>query len=280
VIVGGAALVVLALLAAMVGGEGEQQVALGNDGASAQDDPTRVERGNESVTPTSTSATSTPTSTAGDPTITTELKPVDGGDVPVSVGVSETGDQVGDPAAPPSTTTTTLCLNSYDAACGSFRWTRAVGPNQPMVATIELVTEHPVVDERVYFRLRASDPDATPVSASAWLNTPAQGSHWLVPGNCGGSGSYEAFGPWTPPEPTGGSIERVDTVLPHTPGVYRVFGCFRSSSWPVVPPEESDFAVEHACPGDGETWMGGRWWCYDPYRDFVSPYIDITVYAE
>jgi hypothetical protein len=148
-----------------------------------------------------------------------------------------------------------------------------------MVATIEVLTQHPVAGERVYLRLRATDPDATPFWPSAWLGVPSDQDS-MMPFNCWGNGTFEGFGPWVPPAPRGGSVELTQDVLPHEPGTYRVYGCFNSMSWVRPPHGDGELAVQHFCPGDGRTLAFEGWVCRDPYRDFASPYVDIVVAPE
>lgn len=65
-----------------------------------------------------------------------------------------------------TTTTTLLCRNSRDPACGPFVWDPPPGPNQPLTVTIAVSPEAPRAGETVTFRVVLDDPDGDSLRAS------------------------------------------------------------------------------------------------------------------
>src|SRR5207302_4809101 len=69
---------------------------------------------------------------------------------------------------PPATTTTAAlqvapartCRDSYDPACGPFRWDPDPGPNQPLTVTVTPQSQQGKVGQAVNFHVVADDPDA------------------------------------------------------------------------------------------------------------------------
>jgi len=178
---------------------------------------------------------------------------------------------------PPPTTTTTVCVDSFDPGCGPFRWSSPPGANRPMVASIELLTEHPVAGGTMSFRVRASDPDAIPLETGLWL-AGANEDPGIAAGNCSWHGVYEGYGPWAPPTPQGGSFDVVTSRLaPREAGTYRVYACITSTSWPRYADSASDQEVQSWCPGDPSSQGFEGFTCRDPYGDFAAPYVTIVV---
>jgi hypothetical protein len=64
-----------------------------------------------------------------------------------------------------TTTTTLLCRNSRDPACGPFVWDPPPGPNQPLTVTIAVSPEAPRAGETVTFRVVLDDPDGDSLRA-------------------------------------------------------------------------------------------------------------------
>jgi hypothetical protein len=250
--------VVVALVVASVTGVRPTELATAGtdvDAVAAIDEPPHGPAGSSATTiePGSTTTTS---AVSGDP-------------------VDETTTSTTSPDTLPPTTTTTVCADSFDAACGDFSWTRPPGPNQPMTASIELLTENPVVGEPIYFRLRASDPDATPLPIGS-LSLRHVGEPW---GDeiCYPHGADEGFGPWTPPAPRPGSTDEDTWRLVREPGTYWIYGCFSSISWEPHAPFGGAASATQWCPGDGVTVAFEGWRCTDPYGDFVTPHVEIVV---
>ena len=257
-VLGSISLVSALLVADRGGGDDEMAVAVGSSGTMSVPDE-RLDRAVDGDEPTST------TSTAPGETTSTSA---------VEVGGSIVGDD-GSVRAPdePDPTTTTVCLDSFDPGCGAFRWTAAPQPNQPMTASIELLTPNPVVGEKVYFRIKASDPDAVPLSTGVWGPGDPDGPG-LTFGNCYPHGVREGFGPWAPPAPRPGSFDEESFRPFLEPGTYRVYACISSISWPIY---ESGDDSETWCPGDPSSWAFEGFTCRDPYGSFATPFVDVVV---
>ncbi len=227
------------------------------------DDVVRIRPDTSSTSVADTAATDAPPTTAASTGAT--------GTGHDAAGAVDDSPAPGGPHEVPATTTTTVCVDSFEPGCGSFRWAAPVGPNRPLTATIELLTESPVAGEDIEFRVVASDPDATPRHPGVWFGIPG-GQDSVQPFNCWGYGAFEGFGPWQPPAPRGGSIDT--TVVSRTPqtGNVRVYLCLNSHSL-VRSPGSGDYS----CSGDGRTHVANLWMCRDPYGSFASPYVDIVV---
>lgn len=126
-------------------------------------------------------------------------------------------------SAPKASPPTSACRNSYDQACGPFRWDPDPGPNQPASGQVTPSSQTVRVGDTVTFRLTASDPDAAPLSVCR--ADFGQGEQGFVcdprpkmdPNFC-----KAQYGPWTPPAKQPGNL---DTVEQHTyaqPGTYNV----------------------------------------------------------
>lgn len=146
-------------------------------------------------------------------------------------------------ASPRRTTTTLVCRNSTNPACGPFRWDPDPGPNAPMTASLTYEPAHPHVGEPVYFRPDFEDPDASYVwgGCSDFGDGPHEpqyscldGSRWdgTQPDYC----APNRYGPWTPPprESTraryGPPPERGAPYYYQHPGTYVVRFTARSDS--------------------------------------------------
>ena len=105
---------------------------------------------------------------------------------------------------PPTTAPAPTCRNSTDPACGAFRWDPEPAPNAALSIGFVDPTTTAAVGEEVVFNVVWSDADAT----LTYDNFSAEGV------GLGRACTQEArFGPWTPPEPAGGSG---DLVYRHT----------------------------------------------------------------
>jgi hypothetical protein len=247
-------------------GDGRSEIATvpGDDARDEAPGTMAMDERSTSSTPTGPTATA-----ATDPT--GELAPT----VPEETTASTT---TTDGSATDPTTSTTVCADSFDPACGTFRWSSAVRANQPMTASIELLTPNPVAGELFEVRIVASDPDATPDwrLAGGWFS-PAGAEDDLSPANCSFHGTETAYGPSTPPEPRPGRLDRVYQLRTHDPGTYWVTACIPSMSW-VVPVEDAGaHAWTHWCPGDGRVTAFEGSLCRDPYADFATPHIEVIV---
>jgi hypothetical protein len=222
-----------------------------------------------------TPSTATTISAPTDPIETTSTDLVSGL-LPAAADPASTTSTDGSPAH--QTTTTTVCADSFDPGCGAFRWSSAVRANQPMTASIELLTPNPVAGELFEVRIVASDPDATPDwrLAGGWFS-PAGAEEDLSPANCAFHGTETAYGSWTPPEPRPGRLDRVYQLRTHDPGTYWVTACIPSMSWEVPLADAGAHAWTHWCPGDGLVTAFEGSLCRDPYADFATPHIEVIV---
>ena len=264
--------VAMGVLALLVSWNGHDEPSVDEDTASSPLDVDAEKNGVALDDATSTSGDTASTSTtisASDAETTTSVS-----------GHPDPGpDESPSPAPAPTTSgpTTTICANSFDPDCGPFRWNKAVGTNHPVEVSIELLTDDPVVGELIEFRVRVSDPDATPIGVGSPWKGPVGHDHQLTPGNCYWHGVDEGFGPWTPPTPRPGSVDTVTGSRVLEPGTVRFTFCIATMSWERYPGGASDEEVHTWCPGDPNTLGFEGFTCRDPYGSFGAPYIDVVV---
>ena len=187
---------------------------LPDGGRSAEEVSTASVDGDERPTTTAEPrrpAASTTVTTTAAPHPPTTVVEVDGGEAvlipPTSV--------VRPPRPTPTTvppTTVPACRNSFDSACGEFRWDPDPGPNAPLnVAFVNAADTIPAGD--YVFRASWSDEDASMTYADF-----AHDDEPLLGQAC----TAEArFGPWTPPPRAGGSGE-VSEMFTLTPGEHTI----------------------------------------------------------
>jgi hypothetical protein len=146
--------------------------------------------------PASSTSTITTTTTTRPPTITTTTRP--------------------------RPTTTPICGNSQDPACGPFRWDPQPPPNQPLTVSVTVSPVPAVAGEVVSFHVVAEDPDGQITGQTVEY------------GDGSGEGADSqpqcaaAHGPWSPPA---GTPDRVERTYQHTyarPGSYTVVFRYRS----------------------------------------------------
>ena len=96
----------------------------------------------------------------------------------------------------PSTaaTTTTICRNSLDAACGPLVWEPPAGVNRPLVVSITASPSTPRAGERVTFRVVGDDPDS---AISEYCHGFSYGDD-SISGACTAAACPPQYGPWTP----------------------------------------------------------------------------------
>jgi hypothetical protein len=182
------------------------------------------------------------------------------------------------PPAPPP-----VCRNSFNPACGAFRWDPAPAGNRPMV--VELLqakssAEQPpppdggapaaapetlTAGQRSWFSWRGTDPDALP---NCWRIDWGDGTFDDACAAVGESLDPErtrcqrqAFGPWTP---RNGFVRPFATTVQHTyagPGAFRV----------VIQAASFVYPWEEGFPGMGD----GR--CLDPYRSVGALTFNVAV---
>lgn len=114
---------------------------------------------------------------------------------------------------PPSSVPITPCRNSYDSACGDFRWDPEPGPNGPITAAFVDAPATAIVGEQVTFTVAWTDPDAELAY-----------DHFSPDGvGMGQACTMEMrFGPWTPPDPVADGGELSYTHAFDAPGTYVV----------------------------------------------------------
>ena len=160
---------------------------------------TSVERRDVDPGPSTTAA---PTETLP-PTTVVE---VDGGEAVLIPPTSVVRPPRPTPTTVPPTTVPT-CRNSFDAACGEFRWDPDPGPNAPLNVAF-LNASEPIPAGDYTFEVSWADDDA----ALAYSDFALDGDPLL-----GQACTQEArFGPWTPPARAGGSgvISETFTLTP------------------------------------------------------------------
>lgn len=139
-----------------------------------------------------------------------------------------------DPKASPKESpapTDPKCLNSFDPACGEFRWASQPAKDTPMSVTVTAPATVEVGTD-VSFAVRLSDPDAK-IWRDAYKLDFGDGTRIYGPAD---KSCKKAYGPWTVP-PRGG--DAYETVYHHTfttPGTYKAWMKFlsidRRDVWP------------------------------------------------
>lgn len=163
------------------------------------------------IAPTSTSSVARPTATVTPPTT-------------VRATSSPTSRP---PATTSSTATTRPCRNSFEPACGPFRWDPPLPPNQPMSVKLSYLPTAPKAGETVTFYVTVDDPDGSMLldrdgMANDYGDTaPERGPTAHV--DC-----FERFGPWTPEAPTPVHADLTFRHVYATAGTYTVSLPFKS----------------------------------------------------
>lgn len=147
---------------------------------------------------------------------------------------------------PATTTTTTLvCRNSYNPACGPFRWDPMPTIDKPTVSI-----KYSANGLDVTFTVTISDPDTT-VNSCGQISF-GDGGGGCSPGSgiTNGPACLTRYGPWDPP------AKKPDSVTMRYPHHYIKAGQYTVSAQYTV--------------GDG---------CYDPYQGLATGSITVTVNA-
>lgn len=145
-----------------------------------------------------------------------------------------------------TTTTALVCHDSYNPACGSFRWSPAPAPASPVSVNIAY-SPNPVAGQEVTFTVTYSDPNAVVVTSCPSMLD--YGDFSLSQGcSVDTSCPQTRYGPWNPPgkNPSSGTVQYRHTYT--NPGSYT-------------------FSVKYPA-GTG---------CYDPYAAVLSGTVTITV---
>jgi len=205
--------VAVALIAAVVGvlsGGGGDKSVRATGAATAGTTTTAVDDGAVSpelgvpmpTVPPASSTTTQPPSVLGTsftqvPTTTT---PKAGGKAAPRTGTPPTT------AAP----TTSGCHDSYDQACGAFRWDPAPAQDQPEQVSITPSATTVRVGENVDFTVNISDPDNNHFVECAFSWDYGDGPGVMTT-HCdpapGSNPCPTRYGPWTPPAPSAGNEE-------------------------------------------------------------------------
>lgn len=151
-------------------------------------------------------------------------------------------------ARPAPTTTTLVCHNSYDPACGPFRWDSPPAPAGSPSVTIVPSTSNPAVGQQVTFTVTVSDPNTAVYTCGQVTYGDGMGQGCSAA--TAGPACESRYGPWDPPSKVADSATTTYTYVYKQPGSYTV-----NAAFPV-----------------GNT-------CYDPYQGNVSGSVRITVEA-
>lgn len=148
---------------------------------------------------------------------------------------------------PPATTATTalVCHDSYNPACGTFRWSPAPAPASPVSINVTPSSSTPTAGEQVTFTVTYADPNS-PVNTACSTVQSGMG----VGSGC--SPDYTPcntrYGPWEPPTKQPSAGTQSYTFQYDTPGTYTF-----SVSYPAGNP------------------------CYNPYATTLNGTATITV---
>jgi hypothetical protein len=130
--------------------------------------------------------------------------------------------------APNGSTPTSVCHNSYDAACGAFSWAPDPGPNQPITGAV--TASPPGTDGKVTFTVNGDDPDAAPLQVCNIDFGDNQGFHCDPRPAVDPSYCPAQHGPWTPPAKNDGKLTNFTQDHTYTaPGTYHVLFDVRSA---------------------------------------------------
>ena len=137
---------------------------------------------------------------------------------------------------PPATTTTAApapapakaCRNSYDAACGPFRWDPDPGANAPLTVAVSPQSQQVSAGQEVNFHVVGDDPDAQIDRCVAFVDygDGQKGGNCPPPAAC-----QTPYGPWTPPAKTADHWETDVTHKYPTAGSYSVSVVLQSHSF-------------------------------------------------
>jgi hypothetical protein len=155
------------------------------------------------------SATTVPTSTTEAPATTVATPP--------QTAVSSSRETAATTA--PTTSTILVCHNSYNPACGAFRWDPAPASGGPAGVSITYSPSKPQPGDWVTFTVTVSDPDTTVSTCGqvAFGTGPDYGcSDQQASGSC-----PTRYGPWTPPAKTPSSATKT-----YSPVQYKSSGSY------------------------------------------------------
>lgn len=143
-----------------------------------------------------------------------------------------------------SATTALVCHDSYNPACGTFRWASPPLAADSPTVSIQYTPSSPVAGDTVTFTVSYSDPDTSVA--------PCGEVHTGTPMNSGCSVDYKAcatrYGAWDPPSKQPGSNTLTYSVYYKSTGSYT-------------------FSVDYA--------IGTP--CYDPYQSNAAGSVTVVV---
>lgn len=149
-------------------------------------------------------------------------------------------------AATTTSTTTLVCRNSYNPACGPFRWDRSPAPAGNWSVSLQYFPKQPAVGDLVTFTVTISDPNTSVYTCGQVMYGDGMGE------NCAPSSApcQTRYGPWDPPAKHADSVTTSYTYKYQKAGKYTF-----SVAYPV-----------------GSS-------CYDPYQAQASASQTLTVSA-
>ena len=126
-----------------------------------------------------------------------------------------------------ATTTSLVCRNSGEPACGPFRWDPPAGPNRALTVDASVSPSTPRAGDTVTFRVTVDDPDGDQL-LSRELGTVDYGDGTPVTGVSGHRDCLQLYGPHTPPDPVPVHEEITFQHVYATPGTYTATFTYRS----------------------------------------------------
>ena len=177
---------------------------------------------------------------------TTEPAPTTTEAPPTTLPVPTTTVAAVNQGAPTTTTTPLVCRNSYEQACGAFRWDPSPAPGGTPSVSIKYSPAEPLAGQQVTFTVTISDPNTAvytcgQVSYGDGMNETCTAS--TASPNC-----RVRYGPWTPPSRYADSVSTSFAYTYKTAGTYTV-----SAKYPV-----------------GSS-------CYDPYQGSATGSVPLTI---
>ena len=128
------------------------------------------------------------------------------------------------PTPTPTVQPTPSCRDSYDPACGTFRWDPAPQPNEDLAVQIDVDPSSPRVGEKVTFTVTAQDDHAEPVALEGEYGD----NGFNISPSC--LAQKERYGPWTPPAKAPRTVTRTYEGTFDEPGKHTVSFTFSTDT--------------------------------------------------
>lgn len=165
-----------------------------------------------------------------DGTGTSSASEVDHGSDPVastrSSGLPTSAPSVAEATTTSAPAASSACRNSYDPACGEFRWLEPPMRNDPLTVEVSVSPPSPRAGQQVTFSVVATDDAKIDRGCTAFSAGDDSPSSTCAVRDC------IAFGPWSlPPK----RADRLEIAVEHTyrlPGTYQARFTFRSGECP------------------------------------------------